>query len=234
MSSPEAGLAASPGAPRQERRPRGRRSRLLAILLVVAVVAGIVAVVLHGVGSASNPSPGANATVPANWLGYRDPEGLFGVRLPRDWAVSIETDNETIADRTCSSTEPTEFVGLRNLSQGNGSAQVGISAHLINTETACDHHLYCGGSWSARQTGSFNGIPATHDEPAVWYFETGNAQFRVSFTIPGVIGPSHSGGFPGVLPTPTPLPRNWVSADRTIVNQILASFQPSDPNALAC
>jgi hypothetical protein len=153
------------------------------------------------------------------------------VRLPPPWTVRFDTGSSGFGDSTGSATETDEFISFTDPAQGDASPWVSVNATPIHT--AFERHWYCGAFPGKHD--SFHGIPAQSVFDVEWLFETGNAHFQIDYAIPGVKGPPHTS--PLILtpsPIPTPLPPSTVFADQTLVNTILASFQPTDPHALAC
>jgi hypothetical protein len=70
---------------------------------------------------------------------------------------------------------------------------------------------------------------------AVARFVTETAHFQIDVKIPGVLAPLVGVAIPGPpLPTATPIPAAWAATDKTEVNTMLVSFQPTDPKSLTC
>lgn len=65
----------------------------------------------------------------------------------------------------------------------------------------------------------------------MWFFTIQNANFQIDVTVPGVVVPTTFGPPP---PKATPIPAAWLATDKTEVNTMLVSFQPTDPRPLAC
>jgi hypothetical protein len=187
------------------------------------------------VGSAAAPTvpvgSAAAPTVSVSWQSYRDPADLFSIRLPATWSVHVETSTSTFGDRTGSATETEESIRASDPAQGGSSPWVSIRAVPIRTDF--ERHWYC--QAFPNKHDSFHGIPAESINGVTWLFETGNAHFQIDYAIPGVKEPLHSS--PLILtppPAPTPLPSTTVTADQTLADTILGSFQPASPKALAC
>lgn len=214
-------------APTHPHPRRGGRLGLAAAGLAVALVVALFAVLSlqRGSGAASPP------VVPASWQTYRDPAGLFSLRMPQGWSAHLETSSETFGDRTGSATDTTEFLSVSDPEQGTGSAKFYVNAAPIST--AFERHWYCQAFPSANS--GFQGIPASSMGQAVWLFDTANAHFQLDVWIPGVLEPPHSSPMmPSSMPTATPLPAATVAVDRQVLATMLGSFAPTDPPALAC
>lgn len=213
---------------------RGKRFAGIVATLVVCVVLVLFAVLLvRGPGSSQSLSS-SGPSVPVAWQSYRDPAGLFTVRLPASWSVRLDTSSATFGDRTGSATETQEMIRFTDPAQGNASAAVFVTVAPIRTDF--ERHWYCN-AWRSSEHESFHGYPATSMSPmsATWLFESATAHFQFDYMIPGVAGPAHSS--PMMLtpvPTPTRLPKATIDTDTTIVNTILASFQPTSASPLSC
>jgi hypothetical protein len=244
-TDPEPSSAGQP-APSQHHPPApgtipGRSRRWRLALAVPSAGIGIVTVLFvallaHPFGM---PQPfgwfGA-PPVPADWQTYRDPAGLFSVRMPPGWAVRFSTDSATFGDRTGSASETSEDVFISDPALNNGppslisgSPWVAIHADPINTDF--ERHWYCQGF--AQPSGPptfFFGVPAQSDSNGGWLLETAHAHFQID----AANGPSYEYPGPATPSTPTPLPPATVTADQILINAILGSFRPTDPHALNC
>lgn len=229
---PATGVEAREGGPAPRARRRVRLGALGAVATACAVVALFAVVTLRPGSGALGVDPNGPAA-PADWQTYRDPLGLFSVRLPKGWAAQASTGSETFGDRTGSATETNEGVDFRDPTLGNAGPRVQISASPIRTDF--ERHWYCGGFPAKDNVDTFHGIPAEHFDSATWLFETANAHFQLDVWIPGVLEPMHSSPLQLTpVPTATPLPQATVAADRTVIDAILGSFQPTNAMALSC
>ena len=187
-----------------------------------AVVVGLVAllVVRAGISSAGTSS---------KWQTYHDPFGLYALQLPPGWAAHVTTSTASYGDNSGSATIKTETVSYDDPSQGTGSAHVYTLAYPI--KTSFDHQFYCQPS-SLKQGFSPMTLIKFEHLGGLSLFETEDAYFQINVTIPNVLMQE-----PDVLippPTPTAVPASWSATDQTVVNQMLSSFQPTDPKPLAC
>ncbi len=227
----EALVAPEVAAATPTRKRRGWLSALVAGVALVAVIAvfGAIALVRSGVGTSGQSALGASAA-PANWKLYRDPLGLYSIRIPASWTASGSVDGTfTMGDRTGSFSGQSEDIQFSDPALGKASAHIWIHTDQINS--AFGRQWYCASSSpSWQKNATFNGYPAVEFQPGtVWMLESYNAHFQIDVEIPGVITPVNPGG-PMITtppPTPTPLPSSWVKADRTILNTALASFKPT-------
>ncbi len=168
---------------------------------------------------------------PADWQTYRDPLGLFSVRLPKQWRAQVSTGQASFGDRSGSASEPTETIQFSDPALGGARAQVDVNASPI--QSAFERHWYC--QAFPQKNGTFHGIPADHNQDATWLFDTANAHFQLDVWIPGVLEPWHSHGAELTpVPTATPLPQATVAADRAVLGIILGVFQPTNATALSC
>ena len=209
----------------------GVRRAAIGATLAVCVVLALFAVLFVRGPSGARSSLSSAPSVPASWQSYRDPAGLFSVRLPANWRVRLDTGTMSFGDRTGSATETDETISFSDPAQGSASAAVYVTVEPIRTDF--ERHWYCSG-FRSQEYGSFHAYPATI-MPATWIFESASAHFQLAYMIPGIAGPVHSS--PPILtpvPTPTPLPKATSDADQTVVNTILASFQPTSTTPLSC
>jgi hypothetical protein len=225
-SAPHAAMPEANPTPRASRRVRlGALGAAAALCLVVALFVALT----HGLAGGS-PASGA----PAAWQTYRDPLGLFTVRLPGAWSAHADMSQETFGDRTGSASETTEIIQFSDPALGAASARFSADAAPIRTDF--ERHWYCQGP--SHTNSSFHGLPAESPSDATWLFETANARFarfQLDVWIPGVLEPPHTSPLQLTpVPTATPLPQATVAADRTIIKTILGSFQPSNAAALTC
>lgn len=211
----------------------GRRVRHTGIVatVVVCILLALFAVLLVRGPGGSQTSLSSGPTVPATWKTYRDLANLFTVRLPASWSVRLHTVAATFGDRTGSVTETQEYITFSDPAQGSASAEIFVTAIPIQSDF--ERHWYCEGNRTGERD-SFHNYPAT-TMPATWLFESATAHFQLGYMIPGVIGPVYSS--PPMLtpvPTPTSLPQATIDHDKTIVETILASFQPASASPLSC
>lgn len=195
--------------------------------VAMALVVALFTILSLPRGGGASPLP----VVPANWQTYHDPAGLFSLRMPRGWIADLSTSTETFGDRTGSATETSEYLAVRDPTQGGGSPRFYVSAAPIST--AFERHWYCQAFPGANDT--FHPIPAPAMGQAMWLFDTANAHFQLDVWIPGVLEPPHSSPImPPSMPTPTSLPATTITVDRQILATILGSFAPTNPRALSC
>jgi hypothetical protein len=234
MQPPEMESAPGVEALREGKPPRaGRRVRLGALGAVAAMclVVALFAVVMHrpnlGTLGVNPHGPAAQA----DWQTYRDPLGLFSVRLPKEWTAQVSTGEESYGDRTGSATETAETIQFSDPALGAGSAGFDVDASPIQSEF--ERHWYCQG-FTQKQS-AFHGIPAEHLSDATWLFDTANAHFQLDVWIPGILEPAHSQPLQLTpIPTATPLPPATVATDRSVLDTILGAFQPTNATALSC
>ena len=201
----------------------GRLGRWMTAAAVTLVVAALAAVLLARAGLLAG-SGGASRY----WQPYHDPFGLFTLRVPPGWTVQVEPTTGGFGDRHGIVTERMDNVSFDDPAQGTGSAYVSVFA--IPLQTALAHQTFCRDVNTTLQPFA----PATLSslEPSgVWLFTTENASFQVDVSIPGVVMPTTFGPPP---PPATPIPAAWVATDKTDVNALLVSFQPTDPKPLTC
>jgi hypothetical protein len=218
--------APRPAGPAHEGEPSaqrgGRLGRWVLAAAVTVVVAALAAVLL---GRAGLSAGGGGAST--SWQPYHDPFGLFTLRAPPGWAAHFEPSTGTFGDRYGSETERVDSVTFNDPTQGTGSAFMLVIAHPITT--AFDHQYYC---LQPANLQSFAPATLSSMEPSgVWLFTTENAYFQVDVGIPGVVMPTTFGPPP---PPATPIPSTWAATDKSEVNAMLVSFQPTDPKPLTC
>lgn len=220
------------GRPAHEQRlARHRHPRTwLAVVAVTAVVFALVAVLLLRAGVATASRPVSSGGPSPNWQTYHDPFGLSTLQLPPGWTAQIQPVTTWYIEGSKSERLSVEWVTLSDPSQGTGSAQFRIVAYPI--KTAFDHQYYCRHpSDTLGHDFSPMSLSTMGNRDAVWLFNTENAAFQIDVTIPGVLVPVNFGPPP---PPATPLPVSWVATDQTEVNEMLTSFQPTDPKPLTC
>lgn len=189
------------------RRGSGRTRLAVAGAVAGCVVAAAIAVaVVHGGGA-------GRVTVPTDWQTYRDPAGLFTLRMPQGWTARVTTRTATFGNNSGSATETTETVAFSDPGQNGASPRVTVVAQPIKTDF--ERTWYCYGR--ANEKSSFHGIPAEHGDDATWVFSTTNAHFQVAYTLPGA-----------------KTSQATVQTNQTIVDRILAAFEPADATALKC
>lgn len=223
---PTTNVAASHSTQPSRARWRARLGAFGAIATVCLVVALFAILMLRPNGSPFGGTPNA----PANWQTYRDPSGLFSVRLPAEWTAQVETGTDSFGDNTGSATETDEMIRFGDPALGNASAQLYVTATPIQSDF--ERHWYCKNFGQANRP---HAMSAETLSPGPFLFDTANAHFQVSVSIPGVLGPLHSSPvYTNPPPTPTPLPQQTIAADRTILATILGSFQPANATPLSC
>lgn len=216
-----------------DRRPRHAASRRVGIIATGAVclLLALFAVLFMRGPNASGSILLLSSSAPAGWQTYRDPAGLFAVQLPPGWTAHVETGTSSFGGPTGSATETDETISFGDPSQGSASAAVYVDDTPIHTDF--ERQWYCQASRSD-ELDSFHGYPAL-TMPATWIFESNTAHFQLAYMIPGVVGPLHTSPAMTTLPpTPTPLPQRMIDDDKTIVDTILATFQPTGTRALSC
>jgi hypothetical protein len=224
--------------------PRRRFARWnLAAIAMTAVVVALIAALLARAGVLTSKGPASNPVGPANWQTFRDGLGLYTLRMPSSWRPTESSKTtEHVGSRYGEFSDPLEFVTVSDPAQGGASASVSIVAGPIE-KTAFEHGYYCGQEQSyathyphlPNVPKTFHGYAVAYLGPATLLFDSAGAHFQVDTEIPGVLEPMHSSPLESTpVPTATPLPATLVATDQTIVNEILASFQPTDPKPMAC
>lgn len=191
----------------------------------MAAAATVVVVALAAVllGRASNGASGS-------WHTYHDPFGLFTLRVPPGWTAQFEPTTGGFGNPGGSVTERMDQVSFADPAQETGPGSAFVSVFAIPLKTVSAHQTFCGGNNAPLQ--SFSPRNLSEMEPSgVWLFTTETASFQVDVGIPGVVMPVQFGP---ATPVPTPLPAAWVATDQSVVNALLASFQPTDPKPLTC
>jgi hypothetical protein len=228
-SEERAGLDAAAEAPTRKR--HGWLSALVAGMALVAVVAvfvavfGAMAVGQHGTGTSGQSALGASAAPNIAWRVYRDPLGLYSIRIPANWKATASFGTFSEGSPAGSISGKTEDVQFSDPAPGAVSPTIEVHAEQINS--AFGRQLYCGAR--SHETSTFNGYPAEQIPPAgtVWLFETYNAYFQIDAIIPGVLTPMNPGGPMNPPPTPTAPPQATVTAEQAILATTLASFKPA-------
>jgi hypothetical protein len=156
--------------------------------------------------------------------------------MPTDWQVQTNVNHGTIGLAGQGSIPQTmEMVTLgTDPAAGVGAVNVRIESTLI-VSGALAHSYYCGDVLGFPSSQKFDGISATSLGPSTWFITSTDAHFQIDATIPGVLEPPHTSPVELIpLPTATPLPAAQVATDQTDVNDVLASFQLTNPKPLAC
>ena len=210
-------------------KPRGRLvvgATLVVVCAIVAALAALLSVRANGFALA-----GRSAT--ADWQTYHDPLGLFSMRLPPGWTASssLSSYTEGIGDESMGGHD--ETIRFSDPSLGAASANISVWAYPL-TNLSLAQRLEC--TSRPQETGSFNGYPASPYGPPTITFESGNAHFQIDEVIPGILEPPSLGGGPNWAqqPRPTPLPFETVRTDRMLLDEALATFQPTNPHPLIC
>jgi len=219
------GTAPRPAGPTHNHDPSarlGRPGRWVMAAAAAVIVAALAAVLL---GRAGLLAGGRGAS--GSWQLYHDPFGLFTVQLPPRWTAQFAPSTGTFGDRYGSETERVDQVSFDDPAQGTGSAYVSVIAHPI--KTAFDHQYNC---QQPSDLQPFVPLTLSSMEPGGHsLFTTENAYFQVNVGIPGVVTPV---GFGPPPPPATPIPSTWVATDKSEVNALLVSFQPTNSKPLTC
>jgi hypothetical protein len=198
-------------------------------VVTLALVAAFAAVALWRQGAFFAPQP----TLPAadiDWQVYHDQLGLFTMRLPPGWTAASSLGSFTEGDRTGSESGQDETVIFSDPALGASSPSISVYAQPITNSVG--HAMTCSGH--SQETATFNGYPADTSSPALILFESGNAHFQIVETIPGALVPDSTGGSMNPPTPPPPPPAATVTAERALLADALASFQPSDAKPLTC
>lgn len=230
MSSSEQGPSElSRQQAREQPAPRRRLGRWLPLAMVATVVVVLSAILLaHAAASTPNLLGGSDAA-PQTWRTYHDTLGLFTLRLPPGWTARTEPATTWYGNSTASVPVSIDMVTFNDPAQGTGSAYVWITAYPIKTAAA--RQYYCVQPSNLQR---FAPRSLSSMEPSgVWLFTTETGNFQVDVAIPGVVAPVGT-SLLHPAPTATPLPAAWVATDKSEVNAMLVSFQPTDPKPLTC
>jgi hypothetical protein len=165
-------------------------------------------------------------TVVDSWPLYRDPAGLFTVRIPPGWTASTNTGTATVGDRTGSGQEPTEETALGD--PPNGSTTITVYISVSEFDSPFLHGLACREGTPGPTDATVAGLPALYNPRTGWVFNTNQAFYQVGYLYPGYTG--------SVLQTsaPTPIPAATLQAGQQLMSQILATFRPSSTQPLTC
>lgn len=200
------------------------------IVVALCLVVSLFALLTHrldGNAQALNPN------TPADWQTYRDPLGLFSVRMPKAWTASVETSKATVSDGTRSATETLEQIRLSDPALGDASAQVYVVASPIRNDF--EREWYCEFFADFGHENPPHNLSPQTLSPGPFLFDSTDAHFDVYAVIPHILEPPQSGPLPSYpQPTLTPLPQQVIATDRTILATILNSFQPADSTPLSC
>jgi hypothetical protein len=218
------------GARETTGRRRGRVGALAAVAVTIALVAAFAVVALSRQGAIfalQRSLPAADV----DWQVYHDQLGLFTMRLPPGWTASSSLGTFSQGDSNSSESGQLETITFIGHAQGASSPSIQVSARQITNSTFAQS-LECNSR--PRETTTFNGYPADESMTAVIFFESGNAHFQIDETIPGVLAPENPGGPMNPPTPPPPPPAATVTAERALLADALASFQPSDAKPLTC
>jgi hypothetical protein len=204
------------------------------VVVVLALVAGFMARagVFSAKGSPTSTTKGtANSSM--TWKTFRDGDGLYTLQMPIDWQVQSTVDEGTTGLGSQGSIPmDQEMVALgATLSAGPAPS---VSVSIIATpipNSALAHSYYCGAFPGPPSTQTFDGISTTSMGPGTWLFNSARAHFQIDATIPGVMVPANFGP---AEPTAIPLSPAQLATAKTNINEILTSFQLTDPKPLAC
>ena len=203
----------------------GRLGALLTLAAVCVLLAGFGALALWRAGGPTTPL----GTL--GWRVYHDPLGLYTMRLPPGWTASARIGEFTHGDPQGSDSGRDESVLFSDPAQGAASASISVYAMPIHN-VALAQRTWCASG--AAVVSTFNGYPAEGRMPPQVIFNATSAHFQVDEEIPDVFEAGSLGHATIVYATPTPLPATTVAADRALLNDALASFQPTDPKPLTC
>jgi hypothetical protein len=200
-----------------------------ALLVVVAALVVVSAVR----GGAKLPSTVAVHTLPRtptsvvnSWPLYRDPAGLFTVRIPPGWTASTNTGTATVGDTTATGQETEEETALGDPRRGSTTITVYVSVSEFNSPFL--HALACREGTPRPTNATVAGLPAVYNPRTGWVFDTDQAFYQVGYLFPG-----YTGSIPQAS-APTPIPAATLQAGEQLMNQILATFVPSTTQPLTC
>lgn len=206
---------------------RGRAVIVAGVLVAAVICLSIGLGLIHGASGA----PTRNPLATSSWQTYRDPAGLFTVRLPPGWIAHLTAGTASISNSGGSATEKTELVVFSMASDGATGRRLTVYAEPI--QTAFEREWYCQGR--AVQNATFHHIPAEH-EGASWIFNVANAHFQVLYAAPNASQRVAAGQSTPALAgsSPTIASSTSSSGDQAIIDAMLGSFQPENVVPLAC
>lgn len=236
MDQPESAGAGQDDSQRAAK-PWASRKRLTLVVVFAAIGAIVGLIVGYELGYRSLAAPasggaegGAVVASSAGWRVYHDPLGLFTVRLPPGWVASSSLGSYSEGGPGGSDSGQDEYITFHNVALGAASPSVSIYAHPLHNAAARQMACSAGFAFTMR----FHGYPADESMPAVILFDSAGAHFQIDEVIPGVLLPVNPGGPANPPPPPTPPPAATVTAERATLSAFLATFQPTDPQSLAC
>ena len=196
------------------------------IVVAICLVVSLFAVLTHRL---DGNAQGLNSNIPADWQTYHDPQGLYSIRLPKEWTASrIGTGTTSVGQPSGSAPELAESIWFSDPVLGKASAGVVVNALAFQSDAQRGRYCEYFAEYGAKKP-SHDISPQTLSQSSYLQFDSANAYFEVYVRIPGVtIDPLLIG-----LPA-TPLPQQTVAADQITLAAILNSFQPTEPTPLSC
>lgn len=198
----------------------------LGTIAVVSLVVSLFAALTHRLdGNAQALTP----NVPASWQTYHDPQGLYSIRLPKEWTASwVGTATTPIGYSTGSTPELAESIVFSDPVLGTASASVVVNALAFQSDAQRGRYCEYFAEYGAKKP-PHDISPQTLSQIRGFDFDSANAYLEVYVRIPGVIEPNILEAIPA-----TPLPQQTVATDRVILATILNSFQSAEPIQLPC
>lgn len=236
MDQPES-VGATPDNPQRATKSWVSQKRLILIVecAVIVVIIGLfvgyeLGYRLSAAPSSGGTAGGAYASSSVGWRVYRDPLGLFTLRLPPGLAASSSLGAYSAGGPGGSDSGQDEYITFRNAALGDASLSISVYAQPLHNAAA--RQMACSTGFAS--TTRFNGYPADESMPAVILFDSAGAHFQIDETIPGVLASVNPGGPANPPPPPTPPPAATVTAERALLSAVLATFQPTDSQLLTC
>lgn len=218
-----------------ELEPQTKPSPLRRIMPFLAV--GLIVVLAIAILGIWQPWQASAASLPANWQTYRDPAGLFTVRIPSDWQVVQEGTSDFGNTRAQidfpgiswefgkpDSANPQTFTGptLR--------VDVAVLTDARHRQFMCQTPPFPPGpTLLARHLGHVPVDDLGINGQMVLYAQ--HAYIMLAAYYPGM--PTIS-SHPQGVPWPTPVPAAVAQADKQLIDQVVQTFRAIPDQLLAC
>jgi hypothetical protein len=206
-----------------------RRTRLIPwfAALIVVVLAGV------ALGAWRSAQEAALLTVPADWQTYRDPAGLFTLRMPVSWQVTQDGSGDFGNTRVGIDYPSKDWTfGVPDQTVQGGYVGPRLTVEVAPLTDSRHRNYLCTDAplhGSPYRIGDLNAESIGLNGQLELYAQ--NAWFTL---LPYYPGQPTVGSHPRGVPFPTPLPANLIQTYKQISATVVGSFRPIPDQALQC